>query len=457
MNVLYYLLAVPALGIMVFFHELGHFLAAKAAGVDVEVFSVGWGPKLLAVRRGGTEYRLGWFPFGGYCRFKGDEGLRRALEQNLAEVPYEPGAFYAAPAWRRILVVAAGPLASLLSAFLIFTLMWWIGFTVYSPDNRIVLASDYTLSAFAAPPPATRAGLATGDRITAIDGRPVSNFQDIQEIVAGSAERTLTLTIEREGATRTVRITPALDRATGAGLIGVYPWVDPVASAVEPASAAGRAGLEPGDRITRAGSRPVRHVIELSQELAGKPASLPIGFERAGAARDAVLVMEYSGGQSNLGLAFEGGAYRTPKLGLPAALGKAAERTWGTVTGTIRGIGLLFRGVDVRQAVAGPVGIIGIIGSTAAVGFARGFGAGVVAIAELLALLSVALFLMNLLPLPALDGGQIVFCVAEMVRGRAVKPRLIWRMQVIGLSFLLVLFLLLTYNDLLRDVFRLGR
>jgi regulator of sigma E protease len=447
----WFLLAIPALGIMVFMHELGHFLAAKATGVAVEVFSLGWGPRLIGFSRGGTEYRVSWLPIGGYCRFKGDEGLRRALEQNLAEVPHEPGSFYGVPAWRRILVVAAGPVASLLSAFLVFTIMWWIGFTVHSYDNRIVLASDYTLAAFTEPPPATVAGLATGDRVTAIDGRPVANYRDIQEIVSANPDRTLVFAVERDGAAREVRVTPALDRQSGAGRIGVHAWQDPVVGRVTPGEAADLAGLAAGDRIVRAGAREVRNGIDLYQELTARPSTLAIGITRGGTVREAALVLEYdAGGQPNLGLEFAAKEYPTPRMGLPGALGKAAAETGSTITGTIKGLGLLFRGVNVREAVAGPIGIIGLIGSTAQSGFAKGFGTGVAAVFELLAFLSVTLFLMNLLPLPALDGGQIVFSVVEAIRGRAVKPRLIWRVQMIGLSFLLVLFLVLTFNDLLR-------
>ncbi|MCX7029954.1 MAG: RIP metalloprotease RseP [Spirochaetes bacterium] len=447
---MWFLLAVPALGIMVFMHELGHFLAAKAAGVGVEVFSLGWGPKLVGFSRGGTEYRLSWLPIGGFCKFKGDEGLRRALEQNLSEMPHEEGSFYSVPAWRRIIVVAAGPVASLFSAFLIFTLIWWFGFQVYSADNRIALATDYTLTSFTEPPPATVAGLATGDRITAIDGKPVQNFQQIWETVSASADRTLVFTVERAGAGFDVPVAVARDRSSGTGRIGVYSWLDPVVSTVASGSAAALAGLQPGDRIVRAGPRDVRQTIDLEQALADRPASLPIVFQRDGTVRDAVLVLEYADNRSNLGLVFVDHAYRSPRMNLGMAVQKAAAETWQTAVLTVRGIGLLFRGIDLREAVAGPIGIIGLIGTTAQSGFSRGFGTGVVATFELLAFLSVTLFLMNLLPLPALDGGQIVFSVVEIIRGRAVKPRLIWRVQMIGFSFLMVLFLVLTFNDLLK-------
>jgi regulator of sigma E protease len=443
-------IAVVSLGIVVFVHELGHFLAAKATGVGVEVFSLGWGPKLAGVRWRDTEYRLSWLPLGGYCRFKGDEGLRRALEQNLERMPREEGSFYSASAWRRIVVVAAGPVASLLAAFLVFACIGWIGFPIYSADNRIVLATDYTLDEFASPPPATAAGLATGDRITAIDGKPVQYFQQIVEAVASSAERTLSFQVERDGRSFETLLTIALDRSSGSGRIGVYSWIDPVVQTAAPGKAAALAGLAPGDRIVRAGPRAVRHVIDIQAALTERPSTLPIAFERDGAVHEAVLVLEYSGGQSNLGLSFADREYHSPRLSLPTALVRAADETWQTVVLTVRGLGLLFRGINLREAVTGPVGIIGLIGATAQSGFSRSFGYGMLSTFELLAFLSVTLFLMNLLPLPALDGGQIVFSIAEMIRGRAVKPRVIWRVQLIGFSFLVVLFLVLTFNDVLR-------
>jgi regulator of sigma E protease len=449
-TVLWIAIAVVSLGIVVFVHELGHFLAAKATGVGVEVFSLGWGPKLAGFRRRDTEYRLSWLPIGGYCRFKGDEGLRRALEQNLDQMPREEGSYYSVAAWRRIVVVAAGPVASLLSAFLIFTLIWWIGFQVFSADNRIVLATDYTLDAFASPPPATVAGLATGDRITAIDGKPVRYFQQIVEAVSSSAERTLTFRVERDGTSFEVPLTIALDRSSGAGRIGVYSWVDPVVQSTTPGEAAALAGLAPGDRIVRAGTREVQHAMDLEAALADRPASLPIAYERGGTVHEALLVLEYPEGRSNLGLAFADTAYHSPRLGLVDAIGRAAVETWQTAVLTVRGIGMLFRGINLREAVTGPIGIIGLIGTAAASGFSRSFGQGLLSTFELLAFLSVTLFLMNLLPLPALDGGQIVFSLAEMIRGRAVKPRMIWRVQLIGFSFLVVLFLVLTYNDVLK-------
>jgi regulator of sigma E protease len=118
------LLGLVGLGLMVFLHELGHFVAAKLFGVEVEVFSLGWGTKMVGFTRGGTSYQISWFPIGGYCKMKGEEGLRKAMADNREEIPRESGSLFAAPGWKRILIYAAGPLFNVISALVIFTLIW---------------------------------------------------------------------------------------------------------------------------------------------------------------------------------------------------------------------------------------------------------------------------------------------------------------------------------------------
>ena len=461
------------LGLMVFIHELGHFIAAKMNGVVVEVFSLGWGPKLVGFTRGGTSYQISWFPIGGYCKMKGElvpgiaggRGDASSADATAGKgVPVvEPelpkGSFLAAAPWRRIVISAFGPLFNLVFALLIFTTIWWVGFAVYSPDNRVVLATDYTLDSLSRSSPAVVAGLKTGDRVIAIDGAPVEKFQDILETVAVAPGRTFRFTIQRaaEGAVQTLvlPITPELDKNTGAGRIGIYAWVDPVVDSVAPGSAEAIAGLRKGDKLLFADGRPIRNHMDFYQALASKPEKVNLTYERAGEQISVPLILMYDQkGLPKLGLGFASLVFRSPRLGLGGALGKSVEETWGTVTLTVKGIGLLFQGINLRNAVAGPLRIIDFIGSAATSGFQVGFGVGVVAFFRILSFLSVVLFLMNLLPIPAMDGGQIVLFLVEIVRGRAVRSHLIWRLQLIGFSILIILFLVVTFNDVL---FKLGR
>jgi len=459
-----WVLGIIGLGIMVFIHELGHFVAAKMNGVEVEIFSLGWGPRLIGFTSKGTVYQISWFPIGGYCKMKGElvpsvAGGAATKGEPAGAGQRERGSFLAAGPWRRILIAAFGPVFNLAFALIVFAVIWWAGFSVPSPDNRVILASDYTLDSFAQQLPAAAAGLKTGDRVTAIDGVPVEKFQDILEMVTVAPGKALRMTIQPAasagGGSQTRTITPQLDKNTGAGRIGIYAWVDPVVEKVLPGSAAAIAGLRSGDRILGAGDRSVRNSMDLEQALADRPAKLRVRYDRGGEESSATLVFKYDDkGAANLGLQFALTLFKSPRLGPLGAMAKSVDETWSTVTLTVKGIGLLFKGVKLRNAVAGPLGITYAIGSAATSGFAVGVGEGFVQFFRLLAFLSVVLFLMNLLPIPAMDGGQIILFLVEAGRGRAVNARLIWRLQIIGFSLLVLVFVFSSINDVGRFIGR---
>ena len=480
------LVGIIGLGVMVFVHELGHFVAAKLSGVTVETLSLGWGPRLVGFTRGGTSYQISWFPVGGYCKMKGElvpglagggaEAIARADESrgtaprdgtaptvggapvSETRLPEHPrGSFLAASPLQRIMIAAFGPIFNLVFAFLVFAFIWWVGFAVASSDNRVILATDYTLDTFPERPPAALAGLRTGDRITSIDGAPVEKFQDILENVSVAPGKRLAVTVQRAGtgAVETLYLTPQLDKNTGAGRIGIYAWIDPLVRSVAPGSAAAIAGLQPGDRIVEAGGHPVANTMDLYQALSSKPPKLDVTYDRAGQPVHARMVFVYDDkGSPNVGLDFAFTLYRSPSLGPLGAVRHSLEETWTTITLTVKGIGLLFQGIKLRNAVAGPLRITYYIGSAATSGFELGVAAGFVNFFRFLSFLSVVLFLMNLVPIPAMDGGQIVLFVVEIVRGRPVRSRLIWRLQVIGFSLLIGLSLFVTFSDVL---FFMGR
>jgi regulator of sigma E protease len=449
-TVLKFAIGIAGLGLMIFIHEFAHFIAAKLNGVDVEVFSLGWGKKLVGFMRGGTSYQISWFPIGGYCKMKGEEFFRQAQIEGLPEIPKEKGSFYAVPPWRRIIIHAAGPIANVISALLILTLIWWIGFRIFSSDNRIIVASGT-----GGQTPAQAAGLVTGDRIIAINGTPLDNFQDIRGIIVRSADKMLTLTVSRDvGGGRSqleLAITPKLDSNTGGGEIGIYPWYDPIINTVVPGTPAALAGLRKGDRIVEADDTPVRNSFDLGALLSAKPTRITLTYERDGTRSTITIVPRIQeNGTPLIGVEWVIPVFHSPRLGLAGAVRMSVLDAVDTLYQTFNGIALLVtRRLNAGNAFAGPLRIMFFIGDVAASGFHFGFWPGITEMLRFISFLSVVLFLMNLLPIPATDGGQILLFLIEVVRRKPVRPRTIGRVQYIGFSVLIILILFITFSDIL--------
>jgi regulator of sigma E protease len=446
MIVLNILIGLVGLGVVVFFHELGHLIAAKSVGIEVEAFSLGWGRKLVGYSWRGTEYRLSVFPVGGYCKMKGERSYAEALERNSDTIPRERGSFFAAAPWRRIVTLLAGPVANVILAIAILSIVWWFGFTIETYENRIVLASDYAVGN-AQDTPADRAGLQTGDIVTRINGAPVASYSDIQQAVAQNALTTLRFTVLRNGQTLEIDVVPQLMPETGSGFIGVYPWIPPVIEHVAPGSPAARSGLESGDRIVSVDQVPVAHVWDFRTRLQDADETASVVVER----RDTETLIEVP---ADIALAEEGIAYRTLVIATPdynflQAIGRGAAESFRILEVSVRSLGLLFRGVDLTTAVAGPVRISYFIGDVATTGFRIGFATGLRSLFNFLALLSVVLFFMNLLPIPVLDGGQIVLAGVEWMRRKPPRPKTIYRYQLVGTVLIFALLFFALFGDVL--------
>lgn len=442
------LIGLIGLGIVVFVHEAGHLLAAKAVGIEVETFSIGWGRKIAGFNYKGTEYQISVFPFGGFCKMKGEVLLQRAWDEGSDRIPDEKGAFFSARPWQRILVAAAGPLVNLGFAILVLAVIWGIGFSVLTFENRIVLAADY--SPDSAQMPAAAAGLETGDRIVAIDGTETRSFRAIQERVSQSAGRELAITVERNGEQFERTMVPQLDTSTGAGLIGIYPWIDPVIGAVSEGSPAEIAGARPGDRIVSTADREISHSVEFLNVMGQTGRRVPMVLDRNGEqVRTEIVPGSREDGSLYLGITFEAVEMPSPSLNPPQALARGAREAFSTLALTIRSIALLFQGVDLTQAVAGPIRITYFVGEVATAGLSSGIGGGLRAFFNFLSLVSIALFFMNLLPIPVLDGGQILLYAVEGLSRRPLHPRLVYRYQMVGTAIILTLIVFAFFSDIL--------
>lgn len=446
-------LGLIGLGIVVIIHELGHFFAARAMGVEVEAFSVGWGPRIAGFTRKGTEWRFSAFPIGGYCKMKGEESFRKALEDKASELPRESGSYYGAAPWRRIVIALSGPIANVILAFLVFIVVSTISYSSPTFPNRIVLLSEYNLGAPRLESyPADKAGLKSGDRIVDADGKPVADFSDLLEKITFSANKPIDLTIERDGAILDKSVTPMMDKNTGGGLIGVSYWADPIVGEVASGSAAKIAGIAPGDRIVSIGGKAVHHAIEaLSILNSTKPERTAIKIDRGGHVSELTVVLSWSAqGGSNLGLTFKTAThYVRAATTVGGAITAGAAETLSTFLATLKGLGSLFQGVNILKALSGPARITYMVGQSATEGIQRSASGGLALPLNFLAFLSIGLFIMNLLPIPALDGGQIAMFIVEGIRKRGLRPISIYRYQFIGATFILAIFVLATVGDLL--------
>jgi regulator of sigma E protease len=437
------------LGIMVFIHELGHFLAACLVGIDVDAFSIGWGNPVLKKKIGTVEYRLGMFPVGGYCKMKGETDYKEAWENICKGSGPEKGSYLAASPARRILVSFAGPFFNLIFAVLLFSMLWGIGYEINTLGNKIILASDITPGETY---PADQAGLRTGDRIIEIEGKKISYYHEVQENIALNPGKPLDITVERGREIHELSVTPALDKSSGAGKIGVYFWTDPVIESVMDGSPAWLAGLMAGDILTRANGMELFNSFDLMKVMEQKPQTLVLEYERNGGRGQTVINSEDL--ESDFGVLWASVHYRTPHLSVPAAVAKGVKEGCKTLIISVRSLKLLFMGVNLTQAVSGPVRITYMMGDMAAQGFGQGLGIGLRSIADFLALISIALCVMNLLPLPILDGGMIALFLVEMIRGKPAHPKAISVFQACGMAIIFSLMIFAVFGDILYFIRR---
>ena len=443
------LIGLIGLGIVVTVHELGHFVAAKITEIEVEAFSLGWGKPIFRRKFKVTEFRISMLPVGGYCKMKGEEMFQKALNDGSVEIPRDPGSLFAAHPLKRIFTYIAGPGFNFLFSILSLSLIWFIGFTTYTFENKVILLSDYQHPENAVGYPADSAGIQSGDRIVSINGKPVNSFYDCQNYISRNPEKSLDMTIDRNGKQFSTSVIPLLDKSTGTGYIGISAWIDPVIAWVQPESAAAIAGLQPGDRIISVDGTVIEHQLQLSTIIRNNPESMDISFIR-GNQKMETRVIPYinESGIPVIGVSFVGVEIPSPDLNILQAVGKGASETFTTLALSIKSISLFFKGIDVREAVAGPVKLTYYMGEAAASGFKTGISEGFSNFFRFMSLISVALGFMNLLPIPVIDGGMIVFNAAELIMGRPPKTKSLYRYQMIGSFVILLLLLLAVFSDI---------
>ena len=442
--------AILVIGVLIFVHELGHFVAAKAVGIAVPRFSIGLGPVTpLSVRRGETEYVISWIPFGGYVKMASREEQEEAmadLEGGAAAETFPPDRLFEnKPLWARIVVILAGVTMNVVFAWVVYTLLAATFGRLETPTTTIARVDSTNLPAAAEP----LLALPTDSKILRVNGDTVASWNDVQAGITDPTSEELRFDFAQADPIVLPIDGFAMEERFGV-LQSLVPRVEARIGLVAPGSAADAAGFEVGDLVVRAHGEQIEdwpQMVELVQRSEGDSVEFVVlrgGSEVTLTAvpQPATIRDPATGEEREIGQLGVNREFRQVKFGPLAALvagGRRVRQDGDLILTTLSG---LIRGRVSARELGGPVLIGQISGQVAR--------QGVVSMLTFMALFSVNLAILNLLPIPVLDGGQLVFLLIEGVRGKPMPLELRVRFSQLGLVILLGIMALALTNDLLR-------
>ena len=438
------------LGVLVFVHELGHFLAAKWAGIHVHRFALGLGKPIpwLSFTRGVTEYAVCWVPLGGYVKMatREEDATSSALEGETPLAPVAEDAYYEAkPVWKRMIVILAGVTMNFLFAWAVFGGMAWVNGVTVLPVTRVGHVVPDSLPAAAQP----LLTLEPGSRIVAVNGEPVGHWQGLLSAIGGAPGDSLVLEVEG----RAPLVLPIHQDDLGTRIraaLALEPWVPAVVGGVTAGDPADRGGIQPGDTLVAVGGAPVGQWVEAVDGIEASPGvPLAVTVGREGGRVDLTVtpraVEEPAAAGSRtvgrIGIGLRQEVSHEP-VGFLRAMAVGLELTGEASTQIVRTIRGMFTGRVSTRELGGPI-LIGEMAGQAA-------QAGGSAFLAFMALISVNLAVLNLLPIPILDGGQFLFLLAEGVLRRPLSLKVRESLATVGLVLIGLLFVLVFWNDLSR-------
>ncbi|NIQ38563.1 MAG: RIP metalloprotease RseP [Proteobacteria bacterium] len=431
------------LGILVFVHELGHFLVAKWLGVGVLKFSLGFGKKIVGRKWGETEYQIALVPLGGYVKLLGESPEEKVPESESSR------SFTAQSVLKRTAIVVTGPVMNFTLTLLIWPFVFMIG--IQQPSY---LSSDPIVGWVEPDSPAARAGLLKGDRLVSVGGKRLESWESLRTVVLTSPNEELGIEFERNEQLIFTRLLPEADPNTGAGHAGIEPDIPKmVIASVIAGKPAHEAGMEAGDVVLSINGVPHQDYLEMLRLIKENPGTeLAFEIRRGEETLSVALTPIFNPDKESaeIGISFAPGFVNLEMVkrsyGFLPAFKKGGQEVakWTALTFSV--LWKLVRGKFSIRHLGGPITIVRFAGQAAQ--------SGIPPLLQFVAILSLQLAILNVLPIPVLDGGHLVFLLIETVAGKPVSPKKQEMAYKIGFVVLVGLILVVSYNDVVKAFFR---
>ena len=417
------------IGVLVFVHELGHFLAARRIGVRVLKFSLGFGPRLVGFTRGDTEYCISAVPLGGYVKMAGENAEDARSGQ--------PDEFLSKTKWQRFQVLIMGPAMNVALAIALLAVVLAQGADVPAYLDQLPVVGGVEKES-----PAERAGFQPDDRVLTVAGREIRTWEEFDIAIGSRPGRPVTITVVRQDREQSLSVTPDAEGKFEIGRIGVFPKVHPRVQTVRHGDPAEAAGVKPGDVVIAVNGESVQLARQLSEAIGHHPdRPITLSILRSGQPLDITVTPRREGNVGRIGISIANEIKRI-QPGPLGAVWMSVKRNWEYAGLILRTLGGLISGDTSPRQLMGPVGIAQLSGESAQEGW--------VSLFALMASISLNLGLLNLLPVPVLDGGHIFIMALEGVARRDFSIRVKERMLFAGFVLLMLLMVTVIYNDLTR-------
>ena len=423
---------VAVLGSVVLFHEFGHYVCAKAFGITVEVFSIGFGKKIVSFVRRGTEYRIAWIPLGGYVKLKGE------TPDESGAAP-DPGDMTSRPRWQRFLVFVMGAVFNMITAFVLMTVVFFYGIPepLFIDQPPVVGAVDMES-------PAAESDIRPGDLILSFDGEPVETWNDLYLGILLNPRQTKEIVLERDGRQLTTSLTIEADR-NETGVRTLYPYPGVMVAGLQPGWPAEEAGLRQGDWIAAIDGVQmigIQRLVETINAAAGRP--LEFAVDREGERLTLTIIPRDDGGVGRVGFA---PSFPTTIRSYPLveSMRRSVSKNIEDMFIVFDVLGRALRGVLSIKTFSGPIDIIRISGAVAR--------QGIVPLMQLAAFISLQLGIINLMPIPPLDGGHLFTITIEGIIRRDLPMQVKERMMQVGFVLLLLFMGTIIFFDISKNLF----